>query len=463
MKRLSAVLLAGGLFLASCAEPATLPERQPRPTAPPTTTTTRPVPTAETDAVPCTSTPPLAFALLCEAYDLVAENYMDPIDPASLAAAASLGIQGREVVADPEPGKLICAYPTDEFQGLCDLILSEASVSRLSTLVEAAVEGIFTYGLDPFSTYLAPDVASEIGEYGPGWILSLGLVLGGRNGSDEICRSLGTGDCLLVVLAVFPFSTADSAGIVVGDVVTAVGGDAVSGKSLETITAALSGSPGSEVKITIDRTAGEITKSVIHEDLRFAPAEFEMLTSRIAYLRLNEFSQVSAQLAGQVLQLDEVEAASGIVLDLRDNPGGLVYAAMAVASQFLDGGVVMKEVGREESFDLDVIEGGLATGSRPRLAVLVNGGSASASEVVAAVLQERGRATVIGTRTFGKNLVQLPFRARNGGQFVISIARWTTPGGLDIGITGLTPDIVVEASADGSDAVLDRALALLGG
>lgn len=462
MKTLTTVLTVG-LIVAACAEPATLPERQPRPTAPSTTTTTRPAPTAETDAVPCTSTPPLSVALLCEAYELVSENYMDPVDPAALAAAASLGILGRQVVAEPESGRLICAYPTDDFKSLCDLILSEAAVSPLSTLVEAAVEGMFNYGLDPFSTYLPPDLADEIGEYGPGWIFSLGLVVGGRNGADEICRSIGAGDCMLVVLAVFRFGAGDAAGIVVGDEVVAIDGEAVEGKTLEEITALLSGAAGASVEVALDRPGGETVKTLTHEALRFGPGDFEMLTSRIAYIRLNEFSQISAQLTGQVLQLDEVQAAGGIVLDLRDNPGGLVYAAMAIASQFLDGGVVMREVGRDESFDLDVIEGGLATGSRPRMAVLVNGGSASASEVVAAVLQERDRATVIGTRTFGKNLVQLPFRARNGGQFVISIARWTTPGGLDIGITGLQPDIVVEPASDGSDPALERAVSLLGG
>lgn len=462
MKRLSAGLIALALAAVACAEPATLPERQPRPTVTTTTTTTT-VPTAETNAVRCTSTPPALFALLCDAYEVIAENYMDPIDPASLAAAASLGVQGRDVVADPESGNLVCAYPTDEFKPLCDLILSEAAVSPLDSLVEAAVEGMFAYGLDPFSAYIPPEVAGDIGEYGPGWLFTLGLVVGGRDGSGEICRALGESDCELTVLAVFRFSAAETAGVVVGDVISEVSGEPVAGLSLEEITSVLSGDPGTSIDLTVSRPSGTVVKTLVHEDIRLVPVEFEMIDANIAYLRLNDFSQLAAQFTGRILQLEEVERAGGMVLDLRDNPGGLVYAAMAIASQFLDGGLVMREVGREESIDLEVIDGGLATGSRPRLVVLVNGGSASASEVVAAVLQERGRATVIGTKTFGKNLVQLPFRARNGGEFVVSIARWTTPDGLDIGIRGLDPDIVVEPAGDGSDPVLDRAVRLLRG
>lgn len=462
MRRVTAGWIALAMVVAACAEPATLPERQPRPTVTTTTTTTS-VPSAEVDAVQCTSTPPATFALLCDAYRVIAENYMDPIDPSTLAAAASLGVQGREVVAEPESGRLVCAYPTDEFMPLCDLILSEAAVSPLSSLVEAAVEGMFAYGLDPFSAYIPPEVADDIGEYGPGWLFTLGLVIGGRDASDEVCRAIGEADCRLTVLAVFRFSAAETAGVVVGDVITEVNGEVVAGRSLEEITSDMSGDPGSSIDLTLIRPSGSVPKTLVHEDIRLVPVEFEMITSNVAYLRLNDFSQLAAQFTGRILQLEEVEQAGGLVLDLRDNPGGLVYAAMAIASQFLEDGLVMREVGRDESVDLEVIDGGLATGTRPRLAVLVNGGSASASEVVAAVLQERGRATVIGTKTFGKNLVQLPFRARNGGQFVVSIARWTTPGGLDIGIRGLEPDIVVEPAIDGSDPVLERAVRLLGG
>ncbi len=388
---------------------------------------------------------------------------MDPIDPAALAAAAWLGIQSRQVVDQPEPDVFVCAFPSEEFEDLCGLIAAEARRSPLSTLVEAAVQGMFTYGLDPFSAYIPAEVADDIGEFGPGWIISLGLVVGGRDEAGGICRSIGSGDCRLVVLAVFPYSAAEKAGIVEGDVIAAVNREDVVGRSLEAITGMLSAAPGIPVEIVVDRPGGLVDKTLTHEDLRFGPGEFEMVTPRIAYLRLNEFSQLSAQLTGEVLALDEFKSARGLVLDLRDNPGGLVYAAMAVASQFLDGGVVLREVGRDETSSLEVIAGGLATGDSPKMAVLVNGGTASSSEVVAAVLQERGRATVIGTPTFGKNLVQLPFTARNGGEFLISIARWTTPAGADIGINGVQPDIIIESAFDGSDPALKRAIALLGG
>ncbi len=147
-----------------------------------------------------------------------------------------------------------------------------------------------------------------------------------------------------------------------------------------------------------------------------------------------------------------------MILDLRDNPGGLVLAAQAIASQFLDGGAVMVEVGRDYRYEVEVIEGGLARPSM-RLLVLVNRGSASASEVLAGVLQERDRALIIGEATYGKNLVQQVFSAGNGGELRITIARWETPEGTDIGITGLQPDIIIEPDTTGSsDRIFSEAL-----
>ncbi len=151
-----------------------------------------------------------------------------------------------------------------------------------------------------------------------------------------------------------------------------------------------------------------------------------------------------------------------MILDMRDNPGGLVLAAQAIASQFLDSELVMIERGRDYEYPWEVIEGGLANPSM-QLVVLVNRASASASEVVAAVLKEQGRATVVGESTFGKNLVQQVYSARDGGQLRITVARWETPGGQDIGITGLQPDIVVEPDVTGgSDRMLEESLSLLG-
>jgi carboxyl-terminal processing protease len=164
---------------------------------------------------------------------------------------------------------------------------------------------------------------------------------------------------------------------------------------------------------------------------------------------------------GQILRTSEFETAQGLILDLRGNPGGLVLSAQAVASQFLRDGIVLVEETRAGMIELPVIAGGLANPAM-RVVVIVDGGTASAGEVVAAALQARDRAEVIGESTFGKNLVQEVFTAPGGGEFRITVARWTGPGGVDVGAVGLQPDIVV-ASPPGDDAILETALAMLEG
>jgi carboxyl-terminal processing protease len=328
-------------------------------------------------------------------------------------------------------------------------------------LVEGALNGIFQYALDPFSSYVPPDYVDELDEFGSGAVYDLGLSVSARSASGEPC-SVISGSCRLEVVSVFPITPAADAGIIVGDVIVSVDGEALDGLSAEAATARLFGPAGVSVEIEIDRETGVLAKSLVREDFRFDPIEFEMISGSVAYLRLNTFSQQSAQLVGQVLQVSDVENARAMILDLRDNPGGLVLAAQAIASQFLDGELVMVERGRDYEYQWEVIEGGLANPSM-QLLVLVNRASASASEVLAAVLKEQGRATVIGEPTFGKNLVQQVYGARDGGELRITVARWETPGGLDIGITGLDPDIEIAPDViGGTDPILDEALRLLG-
>jgi carboxyl-terminal processing protease len=301
----------------------------------------------------------------------------------------------------------------------------------------------------------------QLDELGSGAVYDLGLSVSARTTSGEPC-SVISGSCHLEVVTVFPITPAADAGIVVGDIIVSIDGELLDGLSAEAATARLSGPAGVAVDIEIDRESGFLTKSLVREDFRFDPIEFEMITGSVAYLRLNTFSQQSAQLVGQVLQLSDVEGARAMILDLRDNPGGLVLAAQAIASQFLDGELVMVERGRDYEYPWEVIDGGLASPSM-QLLVLVNRASASASEVLAAVLKEQGRATVIGEPTFGKNLVQQVYTARDGGELRITVARWETPDGLDIGITGLEPDIAVAPDVvGGTDPILDEALSLLG-
>ncbi len=431
-------------------------------TVAPTTAQPTIEPPPEYELASCGSTPPVAFAVLCETFEDVNDYYVDPPDPAALAAAAGLGLASVESgTGDPPRDGFSCHVPDEAFVSLCDAIArrSVEAPAPLSELVTGAVEGMFQYGLDPFSIYVPGSVFE-----GPfddtGLVYELGLAASARDASGAICGPISE-SCRLEVISVFDFSAAATGGLAEGDVIVEVDGEPVQGLSAVEAVSMLSGSPGTSVTLELDRRGSTLTRSLVREDIRFVPSEWDFLDGGIAYFRMNDFSQQAAIDLGAFLQSDEVAASRALVLDLRDNPGGLVLAAQAVASQFLGDGLVMVERGREYADEIPVVQGGLATSGLP-LVVLVNQASASAAEIVAAVLQERGRAIVVGQPTFGKNLVQWVSETRDGGEVRITIARWETPGGLDIGIRGLAPD--VEVASDPStdvDEVLEVAIDLL--
>ena len=460
---LTAAMLIGGCGVAPTEAPATTTAGAV--VAPMTTAVTVTIPVAaEFPVRSCGGAVPRDWTLLCQAAELIAAHHASEPDPVGLAAAALLGVESARFDPVTPPEVLgACTVPDAAFEVLCAPILEGAALGKgtVEERVEAAVQGLFRYGLDPFSSYIQPDFADRLDELGGGVIPTLGMAAAARFERGESCGPITT-ECRLRVTAVFPFGTADRGGLVAGDVIVAIDGVAVLGLSPDEAIALLYGPPGSAVELEVSRDGGLVQKSLVHEDIRFSPIEFEVLPASIVYIRLNEFSQASAQLLGRALDTTEARSSRGLILDLRANPGGLLLAAQAVASQFLETGTVLVEESRSERHEWPVIEGGLAPDTP--LVVLTSRDSASASEVVAAALQEAGRATVIGDRTFGKNAVQLVFRARNGGEFRITTSRWTTGEGLDVGSAGLTPDILIEERATGDDdPALLRAFGLLGG
>jgi carboxyl-terminal processing protease len=461
--RITVVAIA--VLAMSCAAPTITPEttpadRPPSTTAPPTAVVPLPATYVE---VPCSITPPVTFAVLCESFEDIDRFHVDGPDPAALAAAAALGVGSAPVGTDGSVRvtDFSCVTPHGSFRVVCDAIARRAMDGPIDVgvMVTAAVRGMFRYGLDPFSSYVPG--ADMDADFDPsGLVPELGMVVSARDETGAACGPIG-GSCWFEVLSAFEFGPASSAGLVVGDRIVAIDGSPTEGLSATEAVALLGGTPGTDTVVSVDRDGSIVERSMTREDIRTAPSEIDFFDGGVVYMRLNDFSQQAAVDLGFFLQLPEVEAASGMVLDLRDNPGGLVLAAQGVASQFLDGGVVMVERGKTYVEEIPVVEGGLAT-DRLRLVVLVNRASASAAEVVAAVLQERGRAVIVGESTFGKNLVQSYQTARDGGMIGITIARWETPEGLDIGIRGLDPDVVVAADPDTeADEVLDAGLALL--
>ena len=223
----------------------------------------------------------------------------------------------------------------------------------------------------------------------------------------------------------------------------AVNTESIDGWSVDEVTATVRGPAGTEVTITVLRGAIQLDITVTRAALVIPVVESEVVGG-VGYLKLNLFTDTSdRQLHTALLELLDSGIAR-LVLDLRDNPGGALDATVNIASEFLSGGVVVRTQSPDEDTDYPVEFGGIATNSALEIAVLVNRGSASASEVLSAALQERQRALIIGENTFGKNTVQQRFDLSNGGALKLTVARWVTADGADFGGDGVTPDINAE-------------------
>lgn len=407
--------------------------------------------------------PPVDVALLCEAVAVIERHHLDPFAPDVLAAAGLLGLEGAVATGDPG-GRLpvTCPVPTPEFRDVCEAVGDRVAEGMApADAIEAVVEGMFRFGLDPYSEYVPPGVADLVIEPGTGLIPWVGLVVSLKDDGGVTCSIVGPG-CDVVVESVLSYGSAASEGVLPDDRIRSVDGDPLEAADLNEVVARFARAPGAVTEVVVEREGRRLTKRLTILDLRLEPVESTELLPGIVYLRMNDFTEQAASEVGRVLRTltSGDDPARGLVLDLRGNPGGLVRSAQAVASQFLSEGAVMVETGDIERV-WPVIEGGLAPAIE--LVVLVDGGTASAAEVVAAALSDAGRAIVIGTPTFGKDIVQDRFDARNGGEFVVSVSRWISPSGRDVGIVGLQPDVLITVDEEGEeDPALIEALRRLG-
>jgi carboxyl-terminal processing protease len=266
-----------------------------------------------------------------------------------------------------------------------------------------------------------------------------------------------------------PGSPAEAAGILPGDLITAIDGKNVTGQDLFTVIGQVRGPAGTKVVISVMREGEthpldfEITRAKID----IPSVESKMLESNVAYVKINSFGATTVSELNTQLEDLMANSPTGVVLDLRGNPGGSRDAAIEVASQFIGDGLIMiQQYGDEREVEFDAQAGGLAT--EVPLVVLVNGGSASASEIVAGAVQDHARGQIVGEQSYGKGTVQ-DWRPLSGdnGTVRITIARWLTPDGRSVTDVGITPDVVVERTQDDVaarlDPQLDAALELLVG
>ena len=298
---------------------------------------------------------------------------------------------------------------------------------------------------DPYTVYINTDGLEKFNEE--------------LNGKFEgIGAEISTKDGKLIVTSPLPESPAEKAGIKPGDSITKIDGTSIAGLTMDEAIAKIRGKQGTIVTLTIEREgiAGSQDIKVTRDTINVKSVKLTMKPNGIAHIKLLRFDGSTAQLLDQALQDGAKQGMKGIVLDVRNNPGGYLDAAVAVASEFISDGEVVEEEYKGGHRDvLSVTRSGRAF-TYP-LVVLMNGGSASASEIISGALQDHGRARLIGEKSYGKGSVQEVVPLSYGGAVKVTIAKWFTPKNHAIDKHGLDPDIVVK-SVEGKDVQLDRAI-----
>jgi len=335
-------------------------------------------------------------------------------------------------------------------------------------LIQGAIRGMIESLEDPYSSYLTSDQYRESLQGISGEFEGIGAEIGTQaaDGSQG-CATLGA-DCRLVIIAPLAGSPAEEAGLQAGDLVLAADGITLDGLTVDGARDRIRGPKGSVVTLSIERNGAEpfaieITRDVIQQQ-EVETADYA--AGSVGYVQLNGFSDRGADELEAALAAHVEAGRSKLILDLRGNPGGYVTAARDVASQFIASGTIFWEQEADGTQIPTAAEpGGAATDPAIRVICLIDGGSASASEIVAGALQDTGRATIVGQTSFGKGTVQQwQELTGEGGAFRLTIARWLTPDKRWIHDVGIEPDVVVTIPDDvpaGADPTLDRALELL--
>jgi carboxyl-terminal processing protease len=324
-------------------------------------------------------------------------------------------------------------------------------------LVQGAIDGMIGSLDDPYSSYMSPEELQKAREAIGGEFSGVGAEVTTRptDASTQTCDTIGPA-CQLVVVAPIDGSPALRAGIKAGDVISAVDGRTVDGATLDEAIARIRGPKGSTVVLTVVRNGGApMDVPIVRDAIVTRQVDTRDLAGgAVTYIRLAGFSDNAAGQFTAAVRAAREKGVTKFVVDMRDNPGGLVTAARSVASQFVgDGPIFWEEAADGTQVATNAEPGGAATGADVRVAVLVNGGSASASEIVAGALQDTKRGTLVGEKTFGKGTIQqwVDLSAESGG-FRLTIAKWLTPAKRWIHKQGLQPDVLVPAQDAGSAA-----------
>lgn len=316
-------------------------------------------------------------------------------------------------------------------------------------LLRGAVGGLVDSLGDPYSVYFSPSAAKSFQDEVEGVFQGVGMEVGYKNN-------------LLTIIAPLPDSPAAKAGVLSGDILVAIDGHSTTNMTLEEAITSIRGPKDTRVTLTLHASGAteNHTVTITRQSIKVEPVRTTKGTvdgHDLLQLKITSFTKDTARLVQQAVQGALTESIDGIILDMRSNPGGYLDQSITVASVFLDHGVIVSEVGRDGRHRDDSVVGQALWPSQP-LVVLVDGGTASAAEIVAGALQDHRRAKVIGQITFGKGSVQDYQQLSDGSSLKLTVAKWYTPNGRSISEHGITPDQIVALVQADIDAGRDPQL-----
>ncbi len=291
-----------------------------------------------------------------------------------------------------------------------------------------------------------------------------------RGDFEGVGMEIGIRDDILTVIAPIKGTPASRAGVLSGDLILEIDGQSTKGLAVDEAVARIRGEKGTSVQLLMSRSTKDsgapFTVSIVRDRIVLPTIEASYRSDGIFVIQLFSFNAQAAQLFAQSMTAFEASGSKKLIIDLRNNPGGYLEAAVDIAGWFLPQGavVVREDYGTKRSEDI-FRSGGYRGAEGVEIVVLVNGGSASASEILAGALQDHNRATIVGEQSFGKGSVQQVFDVTDTTSLKITIARWLTPNGTTISGTGITPDIEVGLSEEdrtlARDPQLERAVEYL--
>jgi len=327
-----------------------------------------------------------------------------------------------------------------------------------SDAMDAAINGVLQ-SLDPYSAYMSPEVFSDMQTETSGEFGGLGIEVGMEHGVVKVISPIDN-------------SPASRVGVKAGDYIVKINDMQVQGKSLTEAVELMRGPVGSDIKITVRRRGAKkaIIFNITREIIKIESVKSKYIDKSVGYLRLTSFNENSGdQIKDKIKEFNKKKDIKGYILDLRNNPGGLLSQAIKISDFFLENGEIVSTKGRKisENRRWFAKKGDLTKGKT--LIVLINEGSASASEIVAGALKDHKRAILVGENSYGKGSVQSIIPLKNKGAIRLTISKYYLPSGKSISEVGVTPDIEVEESSDAffintdTDNQLSFAVKLLNG